>query len=713
MVEGDLVIVMELADRSLHDLLMEYRSKGKAGIPRLEALEYLHEAAEVLDLLNQEHGLQHLDIKPRNLFLTGRHIKVGDFGLVGSLTEQLGDGSGRIFAGALTPLYAAPETFLGQVTLSSDQYSLAVTYHELVTGEPLFKAKNYNQLAMLATGQPPDLSRLPEHDRAVVARALAKKPRDRFPSCVQFLNALEDATPSAIVVSGRPDTDHDLSMTQLATTPGTRASGLFRRRSRILPAIKAAAPAPSGDPLEGYKLLDNLGRGPTGELWRARGPGGGMALVRFVPCDPDAPALRTLEGLAHPGLAPLRVMPAGPGRTAIISQAGRASLADWFRECQGKGLPGLPRADLLGHLGRAADTLDELYHQRQMQHLALSPRHFALGDGEPFLIDFGLAELLWLPQGIQPAEANPRYSAPELFDGLVSDACDQYALALLFQELLVGVHPFRNLNCRQMASPKLRGQPDLSMLCGADRAAVLKALSTDPAQRFRSCREFVQELQDADAAREGQPRAAASSAGHSEDWRQAVAELVAAASRGHEMRADGPLPYRAKPRRPHRMPGLHAAAGRRGAAEAGGLQRPVAGGEPVDGPEPGGVPPGGQDEPVGPLPGPLARGAGGGAPGRAGRVGPGAGAHPPRAGGMPQEPGRGHARRPGAARAGELADPSGPAGAPQGPGPLPARPAGAGAGAGRAGRGRPGCATSAPTACACACPKRSRPARRR
>src|SRR5438309_3581611 len=68
-VDGDLVIVMELADKSLHDLLTERRAAGQPGIERQELLRYLEEAAEVLDLMNQEYGLQHLDIKPRNLLL--------------------------------------------------------------------------------------------------------------------------------------------------------------------------------------------------------------------------------------------------------------------------------------------------------------------------------------------------------------------------------------------------------------------------------------------------------------------------------------------------------------------------------------------------------------------------------------------------------------------------------------------------------------------
>src|SRR5947209_741940 len=66
-VQGELVIVSELADTSLHQLLEERRRQGHEGLPREELLDYLREAAEVLDLLHFQYGLQHLDVKPRNL----------------------------------------------------------------------------------------------------------------------------------------------------------------------------------------------------------------------------------------------------------------------------------------------------------------------------------------------------------------------------------------------------------------------------------------------------------------------------------------------------------------------------------------------------------------------------------------------------------------------------------------------------------------------
>src|SRR5262249_6670194 len=110
-VDGELVIVMELADKSLHDVLTECRAAGQAGLPRADLLFYLREAAEVLDLMNLEYGLQHLDIKPRNLFLVSGHVKVADFGLVNSLASLNSQGADAGQLEAITPIYASPECF--------------------------------------------------------------------------------------------------------------------------------------------------------------------------------------------------------------------------------------------------------------------------------------------------------------------------------------------------------------------------------------------------------------------------------------------------------------------------------------------------------------------------------------------------------------------------------------------------------------------------
>jgi hypothetical protein len=186
---GELVIVMELADKSLHDAYVECQAAGLIGIPRDDLLRYLRDAAEALDHMNEKHNLQHLDIKPRNLFLISDRVKVADFGLVKHLERQTASG----LLGGVTPLYSAPETFNGRISDRSDQYSLAIVYQELLTGQRPFSGKNVRQLAQQHLEGEPELRSLPEAERPVIARALQKDPSKRFPNCLQFVRSLYNA----------------------------------------------------------------------------------------------------------------------------------------------------------------------------------------------------------------------------------------------------------------------------------------------------------------------------------------------------------------------------------------------------------------------------------------------------------------------------------------------------------------------------------------
>src|SRR5207302_1664532 len=100
---GVLLVVMELADKNLQVYHAEARARGQAGLPRHELLDLMQEAAEALDWMSFEHGLQHLDIKPHNLFLVSNHLKVADFGLVQTVSDQ--GGLSAYHNGGVTPLY--------------------------------------------------------------------------------------------------------------------------------------------------------------------------------------------------------------------------------------------------------------------------------------------------------------------------------------------------------------------------------------------------------------------------------------------------------------------------------------------------------------------------------------------------------------------------------------------------------------------------------
>src|SRR5688572_14409558 len=116
-VDGQLIIVMELADRNLWDRFRQCRAEGHPGIPRDELLRYMEESAEALDLMNDQFQIQHLDVKPQNIFLVHNHIKVADFGLA-----KMFEGARGTVTGGVTPVYAAPETFEGYISRFTDQY---------------------------------------------------------------------------------------------------------------------------------------------------------------------------------------------------------------------------------------------------------------------------------------------------------------------------------------------------------------------------------------------------------------------------------------------------------------------------------------------------------------------------------------------------------------------------------------------------------------
>src|SRR5262245_20852266 len=119
-VDGRLLVVTELADKSVKDRFDACRGEGHRGIPRDELIGYLRDTADALDFMNETHGLQHLDIKPENLLLLAGHVKVADFGLVKDMRQA----EASLVSG-LTPTYAAPEVFRGAPSRFSDQYSLA------------------------------------------------------------------------------------------------------------------------------------------------------------------------------------------------------------------------------------------------------------------------------------------------------------------------------------------------------------------------------------------------------------------------------------------------------------------------------------------------------------------------------------------------------------------------------------------------------------
>jgi TolB-like protein len=258
--EGTPYLVMELLDgQSVAARL----SAGALG--PFDACSILVPALEALDALHRE-GLVHLDIKPANIFITSRGVKLLDFGLARGLAAA-DPASTQSGAGLLagTPAYMSPEQVRSEtVDARTDIFAAGILLFELVTGERPFRGATFvDVLQAVMTEHPPALSgsaALVAIDR-VVQRALAKEPAERFASASAMAMELRrvadlpgDLRPvqinrlKRIAVLPfrllRPDPEIDFLRLGLADALGTSLAGhddIVVRSALALPASVAAS----------------------------------------------------------------------------------------------------------------------------------------------------------------------------------------------------------------------------------------------------------------------------------------------------------------------------------------------------------------------------------------------------------------------------------------------------------------------------------------
>jgi serine/threonine-protein kinase len=259
-VDGQLWISMDYVEGTDAGQLLTERYRS--GMPPDEVARIVTAVGEALDYAHQR-GLLHRDVKPANILISDpgaddERIMLADFGIARRTGETSTLTGTNMTVG--TVAYAAPEQLTGsEVDGRADQYALAATAYQLLTGSPPFEHSNPAVvISKHLTAKPPSIgARRPELSSLgpVFDKALAKSPADRYARCIDFARALagrigtpgtqpEDSgatilAPRAPVASGSSGPRHSK---QQAAPPGKRRKLLVAAAAALaVVAIAAVA----------------------------------------------------------------------------------------------------------------------------------------------------------------------------------------------------------------------------------------------------------------------------------------------------------------------------------------------------------------------------------------------------------------------------------------------------------------------------------------
>ena len=440
-------------------------------------------------------GLIHGDVKAQNVMREyGGRLVLMDFGAGRTASSP---GLSR-FGIVGTPLYLAPELFEGaEGTIRSDIYSVGVLLYHLVSNDFPVTAGTIAEFhaahARLAMTPLRDLRPdLQESFVRVVERAIECDPARRFASAGEMEAAL-----ARIHGTITPEPSAAFSIASGRSTP------LADEHESL------AFPGP-GETLGHYRILEQIGSGGTGVVYRASDTRlkreVAIKVLNTVGSNPDRLAQFTQEaeviaGLSHPNILTLHVVGTERGLWYAVMELVHG------QTLRARMVPGpLPTDEAIEYAIEVAHGLAAA-HAKDIVHMDLKPENLMVTDqGWLKILDFGVARV----GRSAPSDDNEQtrtlrldhgwgtlaYMSPEQLCGEhVDHRSDLFSLGTILYEMLAGRHPFQHESTIDMVGAILRDDPapitiaNPGVSSSLDRI-VRRSLRKSPPERFQSAREI-------------------------------------------------------------------------------------------------------------------------------------------------------------------------------------------------------------------------------
>jgi eukaryotic-like serine/threonine-protein kinase len=492
--DGRKFITMDYIDgQDLKTILSE---RGK--LPANEVIPIFQQICRALEAAHAE-GVVHRDLKPQNIMVdaVGR-VWLMDFGLARSMEL-----SGLTRTGVLmgTPDYMSPEQARAEkVDARSDLFSLGIIIHETLVGQLPFQAdtlmakllQRVQQKAKPVTeidgGIPPALG-------DIVSKCLEPKVGSRYQSAREILDDLSSFS------QGR-------QATQI-----TSVSRILGEGEAAVPPISLASLGPGSQFGPRYRIEAEIGEGGMGKVYKAHDSelDRTVALKLVRPeLAKDANSLQRFKQelllaskISHRNI--LRIHDLGDvGGIKFISMAfiQGVDLHDLIART------GKLQTERVVNIAKQLASALEAAHAEGVVHRDLKPRNVLVDvDDHVYVSDFGLAKSLDAETTAMTRAGEvlgtPRYMSPEQAESKKADhRSDLYSLGVILFEMATGEAPFGGETSLQVMFQHVQEQPRDPRAVNPEipeylASIILKCLEKDPAQRYQSATELMQDLEAA------------------------------------------------------------------------------------------------------------------------------------------------------------------------------------------------------------------------